>query len=176
MDVSGSTVLALAGSIGGNLMSDSSDKAVGQLVILGNFSRPFEVGGNVKVVTGDAGDTVVTQAALIGGNLDVRTGGGADAVTVTNDDDVTDTVPTRVGGNVRLDAGAGNDSVLVDALVAPRAHASVDLGAGDDTFTFGDNGNVDLASLLVDGGAGTDAYVPGAGNVFNFKIRVVNVP
>lgn len=176
MDVSGSTVLALAGSIGGNLMSDSSDKAVGQLVILGNFSRPFEMGGNIKVVTGDAGDTVVAQAASIGGNLDVRTGGGADTLIVTDDDGVTDTVPTRVGGQVRLDTGTGNDSVLVDALVAPRAHAKVDLGSGDDTFRFGDNANVDLASLLLDGGAGSDAYAPGAGNVFNFRIRVTDVP
>jgi hypothetical protein len=176
MDVSGSTVMALAGSVGGNLSSDSSGKAVGQLVILGNFGQPLAVGGNVRVATGDGADEVDVQGPSIGGNLDVRTNGGADTLIVTNSDGGTETLPTRVGGQVRLDAGAGNDSVLVDALIAPRAHAVADLGSGDDTFRFGDHANVDLASLLVDGGAGTDAYVPGAGNAFNFRIRIVDVP
>jgi hypothetical protein len=180
MDVKGSTVLALAGSIGGDLHGDSSDKGVGQLVILGNFGRTLEVGGNVRVATGDANDEVDVQGVLVGGNLDVRTNGGNDTILVTDDADATKPVPTnaptRVGGNVRIDAGDGNDSMSVDALRAPRAHAAVQLGDGNDSFRFGDNANVDLASLLIDGGPGTDTYSPGAGNVFNFKIRVVDVP
>ena len=178
LDVRGSTVLALSGSVGGNLSSDSADKAVGQLVILGNFGRTLDVGGNVRVATGGEGDDVFVQGISVGGNLDLASNGGADTISVTTDEDATKPVPTdaptRVGGNVRIDAGAGNDSVLVDALRA--RHADVLLGAGDDSFRFGDDADVDLAGLLVDGGAGTDTYSPGAGNAFNFRVRIVDVP
>ena len=68
MTVANSTVLALAGRVGGSLTSDSSAKPVGQLVILGNFSKPFTVGGNLTVKTGSANDDVEFQAISVNGN------------------------------------------------------------------------------------------------------------
>ena len=123
LQVSGSTVFALAGSVGGNISSDSSDKATGQLVILGNFSRPLDVGGNVRVATGDGGDEVDVQGVSVGGNLDVRTNGGDDTVRLTSNADATNpppVVPTRVAGNVLVDAGDGTDEVATDAVQARR--------------------------------------------------------
>jgi hypothetical protein len=120
MNVANSTVLALSGSIGGNLSSDSSGKSADQLVILGNYSNPFSVGKNVSIVTGDGADEVDVQAVDIGGNLAIRTNGGDDRILLVKDVDLSNTIPSRVGKNVSVDGGAGNDTVQIDGLLAGK--------------------------------------------------------
>jgi hypothetical protein len=198
MTVANSTVLALRGKIGGNLVSDSSAKPVGQLVILGNFSHPFTVGRNLTVKTGSAADDVEFQAITVKGNARIQTGYGNDKVLVTSDVDLTGTVPTRLGGVATIDlgdgddtldvvnaevrgteltllGGAGNDTVTVTALKAPAATAFVALGAGDDAARAAAGAKVSVARLVLDGGAGTDA-VDFGGNTFAFPVKVQDVP
>ena|SRR5690348_340953 len=129
LDVRDSTVLALRGSIGGNLDSDSSHKATGQLVILGNFSEPFRAGGNVDLKTGDGADTVQFQAAIIEGNVGIQTNGGGDLLQFTSDVDLSRAVPTRIGGNISADFGGGDDTVEISALRAPRRRRSTSSSA-----------------------------------------------
>ena len=176
MTVENSTVLALRGSVAGNLRSDSSEKDVGQLVILGNFGLPFSVGKNVKIVTGNDDDRVDVQGAQIAGHFSLATNGGDDLIFVTNDLDVTDSVPTRVGKHVTINTGSGDDELEVTALVAPKGHVRVTLGGGADSFSFADGADVDVDRLLIDFGAGTDAYDPGAGNSFGFPVMLVGLP
>jgi hypothetical protein len=178
--VTGSTVLALRGRVGGNLISDSSAKPVGQAVALGNFGEPFEVGGNVILKTGDANDAIFLQAVVINGNTNIQTGEGDDFLVVTTEEimDVGPT-PTQLHGNLFVDMGEGNDTVTVAALQAPETRMHVLLGAGDDVFRFtedalGHDVFVELASLLVDGGPGTDTY-DDADNVFDFPVRLRNI-
>lgn len=172
----GSTLLALRGTVGGNLSSDSSGKPVGQEVILGNYSHPFEVGGNVAIKTGDANDEIDLQAVMIKGNTNINTGGGDDLLLITTDVDLTSTIPTRLGGNLFVDTGEGNDEVQILGLRAPEAHAQIFLGGGDDTFRIGSGAVVKLSSLTIDGGPGSDTYDPGVGNVFDFAIRLRGIP
>jgi hypothetical protein len=175
-NASDSTVLALRGSVGGNLISDSSHKATGQLVILGNYGEPLHVAGNTLVKTGDGADTVQVQGAALDGNLEVQTNGGDDFLQLTGDTDLSNAVPTRVGGNISADLGAGNDTVEISALRAPGGQVHLLLGDGNDTLRFTDHASVTIARLIADGGAGTDTYVPGAGNSFGFPVKLQNFP
>jgi hypothetical protein len=64
--------------------------------------------------------------------------------------------------------------VVVTNLHAPAARMNVLLGDGDDTFEFADSADVTLRGVMVDGGAGTNTYLPGVGNDFDFLIQLRN--
>jgi hypothetical protein len=120
VSVRNSTVLALSGSIGGNLSSDSSAKAADELVILGNYANPFSVGKNVHVITGDGADEVDLQATDIKGNLSIATRGGDDFIYLGADTGHVVTTPSRTGKNVVVDAGPGDDEVKFDGFFADK--------------------------------------------------------
>src|SRR5262249_38389436 len=106
----------------------------------------------------------------------ITTGGGNDLLLITTDVDLTSTIPTRLGGNLSVDMGEGSDTVQVTGLQAPDARAQVLLGGGNDTLRFANGAIVALASLIADGGPGSDTYQPGVGNVFAFPIRLRDFP
>ena len=92
------------------------------------------------------------------------TGTGNDNITVSGATSIkVDTINTGAGddsllvsgnGTVKVvDLGSGNDELIVNHASASIANATINLGAGNDTFTF-NSGNVSGATI--DGGNGTD--------------------
>jgi hypothetical protein len=185
-----STVFTLRGLVTGNLVSDSSGKAVGQVVALGNFSEPFEVDGNVSVKMGLpmataslAHPSFETQAALIKGDTNVQLGDGNNVVLLTSDRDLTSTIPSRFLGNLTIN-GTGNGTTAV-TISAAEVQGDVNIsatsdvvGALDTTAAVSGKGNVTLTaaqSITVGGLTAKDGNITLTGNLVLIAGNVTSV-
>jgi hypothetical protein len=178
--VRNSTIFVIAGSVGGNLFVQSPNKIgtipflsdPGQLVVLGNFGRPFTVGGSAFIDTGAGDDSISAENTTINGSLFVHSGAGDDFLELANIDPENDptalnfiNAPARVRGDVFLFLGAGNDQVDIGA---EDGTTSVQFRVGRNLFVFGEQGNdtLNFINLRLDGnvihvdtGTGDDAVV-----------------
>ena len=89
-----STVFVIAGSVGGELRVSSPDKAgfpggfrpLGQLIVLGNFGRPFSLQGHASIKTGPGNDSISLENATLAKSLEISSGAGDDYVELANYD------------------------------------------------------------------------------------------
>jgi hypothetical protein len=131
------------------------------------------IGGNLEVTGGPGRDAVtVADGVTVNGTLAVATAGGDDSVTVgaatlgaapfdlgggTDTLLFRATVGTGAGRVLDVDAGSGNDTVELLAPASIQGDARIDLGYGNDKFTFEDTATL-TGQLLVRGGPGQNTY------------------
>lgn len=121
------------------------------------------VNGSLVVVSGNQADAVTLAASsTVLGNVTMVLGNGNNTVLFDTD--------AYVGGtSITCYTGSGRDDVVYRAT-APGAFLNLQLGAGSDTFTFGDPLLVtspSVARAFTDFGAGNDTYLQGLGIVIN---------
>jgi hypothetical protein len=131
------------------------------------------IGGDLEVTGGPGRDAVsVADGVTVNGTLAVATAGGDDSVTVgaatlgatafdlAGGDDTLffrGTVGTGAGRVLDVDAGSGNDTVALLAPASIQGDARIDLGYGNDNFTFEDTATL-TGQLFVRGGPGKNTY------------------
>ena len=138
------------------------------------FATNGSVGGGVKLAfAGDADcrmgfDSIggpVTAVLGVGDENVFNTFGVAvkGPISVTSSADVSSMFlsGTSEGTSIRYTGGAGADEVDLQ-MVAPRATATLDVGAGDDRVNLFDDGSLVLKRFDIDFGEGTDRFFPGA--------------
>jgi Ca2+-binding RTX toxin-like protein len=154
----------------GGWPADGSTKG---LLIEGTAGRDIltgtEVGDTIRGgdgpddIQGMSGDDILEGGT---GNDTLAGGNGNDTL---NGRDGDDTLWTS-GGTDLLQGGAGNDRLTVfGRTAAPSLHATLDGGAGDDTFSV-DAALIGPDQVVATGGAGRDVFVTGANASTNYVI------
>lgn len=161
------------------------------------FNEDSVLGGNLKVNLGDGGDQFDLGSGIgpsgdtsIGGKVSVkgglgddlvRLGGATDAAILSGKFSFTggageDTL--RIGlssasGDVTMNGQGGNDTLVTAGLLtAPTAKLSFQGGSEDDVVDFTAS-LPDLQSALLNGGSGTNTYLPNASPI-GYPIQIVN--
>jgi hypothetical protein len=131
--------VTIAGTVDGGVTVQGSSQA-DTLTVTG------DIGGSLRASLG-GGDDTASIGGTVTGNLILDGGAGNDTLTLSG----------LVGGRTSVTGGAGDDKFTVAATADLTGNATVNLGAGNDTCTVDDAATI--ATLVVNGGSGTDTFV-----------------
>jgi len=126
-----------------------------------DLNHAFAVNGNFTIFAGNGDDAVGTVGGSIAGNQKYTLGNGNNSLTWSG---------TAGGGRFDFTSGGGTDALTINGINAFALN--VNLGAGDDTFTYGVGARV--GSAYIDFGAGTDTYNDN-GNVVDWPQTLLNL-
>jgi hypothetical protein len=153
---SGGNTIKCAGDVTGDLAIDAFFRSGSDDGTTVDVSG--EIDGNL-IFVGSNQDDGLTVSGSVGKGVVVATFGGADDVAidaaVTRDDTIT--VNNVVGGRTCISTGAGDDELTIAAAGHFVGAANVSMGAGADKVTLDDAAT--FATLVVNGGTGTDVFV-----------------